>query len=183
MNLVFLHGLPGVGKLTVARALAELTGYRVFHNHLTVDLVTSVFDFGTPAFRELREEIWLSVFRRAAREELGGLIFTFAFEWTVAEDFVGRVVEAVEAEGRGRVMFVSLRCDGGTLRERIAEPSRSAHGKLRSPGILAELMDAGDIFTRERIGRDDLLLDNTHLSPEEAARRVVEHFDLPARSA
>jgi broad-specificity NMP kinase len=47
MRLIFLYGLPGVGKLTVARELAEFTGFKVFHNHLTVDLVGSVFDFGT----------------------------------------------------------------------------------------------------------------------------------------
>lgn len=182
MNLVFLHGSPGVGKLTVARELSALTGYRVFHNHLTVDLLTSVFDFGTQPFRELREEIWLTVFRRAAAEGLEGLIFTFAFERTVADDFVERAVEAVETGGRGRVMFVSLSCEAETLRERIGAPSRSEHGKLTSLELFDELTSAGVIFTRERIGRDDLILDNTHLSPEESARSIVEHFDLPARS-
>ena len=39
MTLVFIYGPPGVGKLTTARALAELTGFRVFHDHLTVNLV------------------------------------------------------------------------------------------------------------------------------------------------
>jgi replication-associated recombination protein RarA len=47
MNLIFLYGPPGVGKLTVAQELAGMTGYKLFHNHLTVDLVYAVFDFGT----------------------------------------------------------------------------------------------------------------------------------------
>ncbi|MBD0327065.1 MAG: AAA family ATPase, partial [Pyrinomonadaceae bacterium] len=47
MKLIFLHGLPGVGKLTVARELAKLTGFKVFHNHLAVDLVESLFEFGS----------------------------------------------------------------------------------------------------------------------------------------
>ena len=37
MKLVVLHGPPAVGKLTVARELARLTGWRLFHNHLVVD--------------------------------------------------------------------------------------------------------------------------------------------------
>ncbi len=36
MRLVFIYGPPGVGKLTVARELAALTGFKLFHNHLTV---------------------------------------------------------------------------------------------------------------------------------------------------
>jgi tRNA uridine 5-carbamoylmethylation protein Kti12 len=54
MQLIFLHGLPGVGKLTVARELAKLTGFNVFHNHLAVDLVESIFAFGSQPFVELR---------------------------------------------------------------------------------------------------------------------------------
>jgi hypothetical protein len=66
LRLIFLHGLPGVGKLTVARELARLTGYKLFHNHLAVDLVESVFEFGSWPFVELREMIWLALFSRAA---------------------------------------------------------------------------------------------------------------------
>ena len=80
MKLIFLHGLPGVGKLTVARELGKLTGYKVFHNHLAVDLVESVFEFGSEPFVELREMLWLAVFTQSVKANLAGLIFTFAFE-------------------------------------------------------------------------------------------------------
>jgi hypothetical protein len=76
VRLIFLHGLPGVGKLTVASELTKLTGFRIFHNHLAVDLVESVFDFGSLPFVELREEVWLTVFTRAVAANLNGLIFT-----------------------------------------------------------------------------------------------------------
>jgi len=42
MKLVFIYGPPASGKLTVARELATLTGYRLFHNHLIVDAVAAV---------------------------------------------------------------------------------------------------------------------------------------------
>ena len=83
MRLIFLYGMPATGKLTVAQELAAVTGYRPFHNHLAVDLLLSVFEFGSPAFVELRETIWLSVFEQACRSGLPGLIFTFAPERTV----------------------------------------------------------------------------------------------------
>src|SRR5215210_6229924 len=117
MNLVFIHGAPAVGKLTVARELADLTGYLLFHNHLTVDLVTAVFDFGTPAFILLRERIWLAVFREAADRNVS-LIFTFSPESTVREQFIPEATRAVEPAG-GRVIFVELTCASDEIEQRI----------------------------------------------------------------
>ena len=99
MKLIFLHGLPGVGKLTVARELAKLTGFRIFHNHLTVDLVESVFEFGSLPFIELREKIWLDVFSQAVADGLNGLIFTFAYDRTVQGSFVANTPNFIESAG------------------------------------------------------------------------------------
>jgi hypothetical protein len=70
MKLIFIYGMPAVGKLTVAQELAAITGYRLFHNHLVVDLLLTVFEFGGPQFVALREEFWLSVFHQAAHSDL-----------------------------------------------------------------------------------------------------------------
>jgi len=92
MVLVFLHGLPGAGKLTVGRSLHTLNGYPLFHNHLTVDLAAAVFEFGTEPFVALRDHIWIEVFERAASAGIPGLLFTFASERTVPEGFVAREI-------------------------------------------------------------------------------------------
>jgi len=49
-QVIFLFGRPGVGKLTVGELLSVETGYRLLHNHAVVDLVTSLFSFGSPPF-------------------------------------------------------------------------------------------------------------------------------------
>ena len=120
MRLIFLHGLPGVGKLTVARELAKLTGFKIFHNHLAVDLVESVFEFGS-AFIDLREEIWLAVFKRTVAENLNGLIFTFAFDRSVRDDFIQNTREIIERAG-GEVLFVELTCSTEELERQIEDP-------------------------------------------------------------
>lgn len=181
MNLIFVHGMPGVGKLTVARELSRLTGYKLFHNHLTVDLVESVFEFGTQAFVELRESIWLSVFEKAMGSGLPGLIFTFAFEPTVTSCFVPATVEMIESRG-GKVFFVELRCDPNILEKRLTDPSRAAYRKLTSVSKLRELEAQGALETPP-LPRRNLVVGITELSPEGAARRICARLGIKLREA
>lgn len=181
MNLIFVHGMPGVGKLTVARELSHLTGYRLFHNHLTVDLVESVFEFGSQAFVELREWIWLSVFEKAMGFGLPGLIFTFAFEPTVTDHFVSATVETVENAG-GNVFFVELRCDPDILEKRLTNPSRAAYRKLTSVAKLRDLEAQGALETPP-LPRRNLVVDITELSPEKAARRICARLGIKMKEA
>jgi hypothetical protein len=60
MKLLFLYGPVASGKLTIARELATLTGFALFHNHLVVDAVAAVFPFGSERFVKLREQFWLA---------------------------------------------------------------------------------------------------------------------------
>jgi len=56
MKLVFIYGLPAVGKLTVAKKLSKITGFPIFHNHLVIEMISPIFSFGSPGFIELREQ-------------------------------------------------------------------------------------------------------------------------------
>ena len=176
MKLIFLHGLPGVGKLTVAREIAKLTGFRVFHNHLAVDLAESVFDFGSPPFVELREKVWLEVFSLAVTAKLNGLIFTFAFDRTVQPSFIENTRRAIESFD-GEVYFVELRCSTEELERRIEDPSRQKFGKLSSLAQFRELKEAG-AFVDPGIPMDRLVIDTTELSGSEAARLIVSKLEL-----
>lgn len=99
MKLILIYGLPATGKLTIVQKLAERSGLRLFHNHLVVDLLLSMFDFGSEKFIELREEIWLSLFEKASRSQLPGLIFTLAPERTVRTTFIEQTLKTVLSAG------------------------------------------------------------------------------------
>ncbi len=169
MKLVLIHGGPAVGKLTVARELARLSGFHLFHNHLTVDLVGAVFEFGSEPFVRLREDIWLAVFREAARHDTS-LIFTFAPEATVATDFVAKAVERVESAG-GQIVLVELTCAEADLERRLTDPSRTAFGKLNAFEQYRDLKNAG-AFTFPAIP-SDLVIDTSNTPPEAAARTIM----------
>jgi chloramphenicol 3-O-phosphotransferase len=172
MKLVFLYGLPATGKLTVAQKLATLTGYKLFHNHLVVDLLLSVFDFGTEPFVRLREEIWLSVFEQAGRSQLPGLIFTFAPERTVRPTFPDRAVSVVNATG-GEVHFIELTCPVEELRTRLDNPSRLQYHKLTSHSLFDRLHAEG-VFDSSKMPMPQLTIDTSLCTPEQAATRLAE---------
>jgi hypothetical protein len=175
MNLIFIHGAPAVGKLTVARHLAELTGYRLFHNHLTVDLLSAVFDFGSEPFVILREQIWLAVFGEAAQQKVS-LIFTFNPESTVRERFIEDTIKTVESAG-GKVIFVELSCSSEELERRIESPSRTQFGKLRSVEQYQELKQAG-AFEFAKLPDSGASFDTTLRNPKETAELIAEYFSL-----
>lgn len=160
MKLIFLHGMPGVGKLTVARQMENLTGFKLFHNHLTVDLVGSVFAFGSQPFVELREKIWLEVFSQVAEADLDGLIFTLAYDCTVRGGFIEKVRNSLAFSG-GEVLFVELTCTRAELERRITDPSRQRFGKLTSLDQFRQLSEGGS-FIDPGIASKRLVLDTTH---------------------
>jgi len=171
VKLIFLYGLPGVGKLTVARELAKFTGFRIFHNHLVVDLLESVFEFGSTPFVELREKIWLDVFSNAVGAKLSGLIFTFAPDRTVRDGFIEVTRELIASAG-GKILFIELQCSTEELERRIADPSRHRFGKLSSAARFRELHEAG-AFIDPGIPAERLVVDTTQLSASEAAKAIV----------
>jgi chloramphenicol 3-O-phosphotransferase len=172
MRLIFIHGAPAVGKLTVARELAALTGFRLFHNHLTVDLATSLFPFGSEPFILLRERIWLAAFAEAARNNVS-LIFTFNPERTVRERFIQDTIDMVKAEG-GKVVFVELTCSEADLERRLEDASRKEFGKLASVEQYRSLKDGG-AFEFPKLP-NELSLDTSSQSPTDCARLISQHL-------
>ena len=53
MTLVIIFGPPAVGKMAVGMELERLTGFRLFHNHLTVDPVMRLFSIDSPPYLRL----------------------------------------------------------------------------------------------------------------------------------
>lgn len=177
MKVVFIHGPAAVGKLTVANELADLTGFSLFHNHLVVDLVGSLFEFGSPPFVELRELLWLETFRVAAAADTS-LIFTFNPEATVRPEFVERAAEVIGSAG-GRTDYVELYCSEAELERRIESPTRAQFGKLNSRARYRELRDT-DAFAFPPLRAPIASIDTGTHSSREAALAIVAALEAEA---
>ena len=128
MIVLFLHGPPAVGKLTVAEELSKLTGIQLFHNHIVVDAALEKFEFGSDGFKKYRAEAWLEAFETAAQNNKS-FIFTFNPEKTVDPALIHQLVEQVEKHD-GSVLFIELKADHNTL------PSGSAMDEVHGKGML-----------------------------------------------
>ncbi|MGB9181681.1 MAG: AAA family ATPase [Pyrinomonadaceae bacterium] len=176
MKLVFIYGPPAAGKLTVAKALADATAFKIFHNHLSINCVEPVFEFGTKPFYRLVDLIRTETIEEAAREKINGLIFTFCYAAGSDEPFVRKIIERVEKHG-GEVCLVQLICEKSALEERVLSEERRNFGKASNLSILGEILERHDLFSAFP-DRSSLTIDNTSLAPQEAAQRIVAHYNL-----
>jgi hypothetical protein len=176
MKLIFIYGLPATGKLTVAQELVAVTGYKLFHNHLVVDLLQTVFEFGSPEFVALREEFWLSIFDQACRSGLPGMIFTFNPESTVRPSFISNVMSTVAKAGGG-VHFIELTSPLPELKRRMGSLSRLQYKKLTSVPLFEQLHEEG-AFEVDYMPKPELSIDTSVHQPARSALKIARALDL-----
>jgi hypothetical protein len=196
MHFVLIFGPPAVGKMTVGHEIAQRTGFKLFHNHMSVEPLLGIFEFGSPPFGRISSELRRRIIEEAVDSGLPGLVFTFVWGLDLPEDLeiVASYADIVAA-GQGTSHFVELYADQRTrlarngTEFRLAE-KRSKRDREFSDNNLREL-DAGyvmntgstptkaDAFLAER---EHLRIDNTHLSAAAVADQVVARLGLPTSS-
>lgn len=174
MKLLFLYGPPGVGKLTVAEELSKLTGYKIFHHHLTANIAHLLFEIGSEEAFVYSRKLRLNFFEQAALHKVS-LIHTFVHS-PPNQPYLDQVVGLVETNG-GTVCWVQLLCRVDVLEERVQNPSRAFHGKLTDPARLRELLHRFDLFAPIP-SVNSFSLDTSYISAEESTRTIAEHYGL-----
>jgi SpoVK/Ycf46/Vps4 family AAA+-type ATPase len=173
MDLVFIYGSPGVGKLTVATEISRLTGYKLFHNHVSLNAVLPVFSFGSESQNKLVREIRVMVLAEAAKQDVD-VIFTFVYAHDEDIPLVDELCAPVERAG-GRVLFVQLTCSQEEIERRVVSAERAAMSKISSVDRLRRTSERWDMSKAER---ESLVIDNTEMAAVDVARRIGEHYGL-----
>lgn len=186
MKLVIIFGPHAVGKMTVGQALAAKTGLKLFHNHMTIEVVSDLFD-GVPGERGRLTELFRhEIFDAFSRTDQYGMIFTFM--WALDQqsdwDYIAGVEKMFKDRG-AEVYYVELAADYDLRIERNRTPNRLMHKASKrniekSEQLFRYLEDKYRLnsFEGEMLMENYIKIHNDDLSPDEVADRIRERFSL-----
>lgn len=183
MKFVLLFGPQAVGKMTVGQELAKITEFKLFHNHMTIDLLEPFFGFSSEMWRLstlFREEI----FKSFSKNKESGMIFTYV--WAFNEDEDWETVEkmcAIFGSEDAEIYFVELEAGVEERLKRNQTPNRLEHKPTKrntkqSEQDLLESMENLRLNSQKgEIDRKNYIrINNTNLSPKEVAQRIQAEF-------
>jgi hypothetical protein len=191
MHFVVIFGPPAVGKMTVGHELAQHTGFKLFHNHMTIDLVLNFFPFGHPQFGKLVGEFRRRILEEVAASDLKGLIFTYV--WALNEPADKASIDeyaSIFRDRGGDVYFVELEAEQAERLKRNSTEFRLAQKPSKRDVARSQqnLLDADegyklnssdDFFYQENY----LKINNTLLSAAETAQMIVSRFGFCTRGS
>ncbi len=175
MQLIIIYGSEAVGKLTVAKELAQLTSYPIFDNQYFNDLVLPFFDYGTEEFTNIIQKTRSLMFDEISKSRIPGVVFTWAYSHPEFQPQLAKIRDII-GKNNGTIHFVYLQCTEEELYKRVVSPDRTEKGKI----------DTTEKLERQRArknhaeipGTNSFVIDNTDLSPTDAARNIASHFAL-----
>lgn len=186
MKLVIITGPQAVGKMTVGQELEKLTDLKLFHNHMTIDLVDKFFDYSTSEARYLVDLFRKEIFKTVAGSDLSGLIFTYvwAFDQPSDHEFINSVKQIFE-EFNAPIYTVELEADFDERIRRNILPHRLHHKPSKQNTVFSEaqLRQTAEKYRmnsqdNELGGANYLRINNNNISANEAAVYIRNHFKL-----
>ncbi len=172
--------------MAVGRAIEQATGIGLFHNHMTIEPVLKFFDFGTPAFGRLVGNFRQALIAEVAASESPGLCFTFV--WNLDDESDRHFLEAACRPFRAAgatIAFIELKADLAVRLQRNRSLQRLAEKPSKRDLATSEAnllkLDHLRLNSAGSIGFADphLVIDNTHLRPEQVADTVIEALAIP----
>ena len=174
-KLLILYGAEASGKLTIAREIASLTNLKLFHNHVSIDVGRVLFDYGDERFNDLVWKVRLAVLESAAKNNLPGVIFTWAYSHPEFQPLLDNLLATVSPYGV-EVLYVYVKCSQNELERRVTNDDRKEAGKAHTVEILHKQQRAKNHVVIPNT--DSFIVDSTDLPPHEVARMIVSEFRL-----
>lgn len=184
MKFIIIFGPQAVGKMTVGQSLAAKTNFKLFHNHMSIDLVSAFFDYGTPAGKRLVQVIRQEIFEEVSQSNLDGLIFTYvwAFDLQSDWDYIEKISNLFRSRG-AEVYYVELEADLEERKVRNKTENRLIHKptKRNTEWSENEMIETNKMYRLNSLSDEIkqqhyLRINNAHLSADAVAEWIIEKF-------
>lgn len=174
--IIHLNGMPGVGKLAVAKILATKLNFRLIDNHLLIDLVLTVCERGSAEYLSLIEKITGIILEEIAKKPDETFIFTNALAAELEEDRerFERLSEFAKDKNIPSIQ-VFLDCDLEENKRRIVSDERKTKGKLMNPSELEEICKNYTIYHPPT--KFALTINTTNLTAEEVSKQIESYIE------
>jgi hypothetical protein len=185
MKFVLLFGPQAVGKMTVGHELEKITDLKLFHNHMTIELLAPYFGFSREMWG-LANKFRQDIFEAAAASEMYGMIFTYVWGFDLQEDwdYVDKICKIFENNG-AEVCLVELEADLEERVERNKTPHRLEHKPTkrdvaRSEQDLRRTMEQHRLNSLEGEIKNGnyLRINNTTIPARDVAEMIKDRFAL-----
>ncbi|MEA3318623.1 MAG: AAA family ATPase [Bacillota bacterium] len=184
MKFVHIFGPQAVGKMTVGQELAKITDLKLFHNHMTIDLVGNFFDYSTKEAKRLVNLFRQEIFEEVSKSDLYGMIFTYVWMFDKESDweYVKNLTQLFESKG-ATVYYIELEASLDERLERNKTPNRLEHKPKKRDLVWSE-NDLMETLQKHRLNSLDgeltfenyIKINNTDMSAAEVANMIKERF-------
>ena len=185
-KFILIIGPQAVGKMTVGQELAKLAGYKLFYNHMTIEMVRLIFDYDKKAYQRMNQLIRYEVFKEFSKSNEKGIIFTGCFDF--GKDFEEEKAETdkwMSLFEKSYVIELETSLEERLKRNKTAnrlEHKASKRDLEWSENELLKSMEKhklnSDPGEGEKIFKNYLKIVNTDISAIDVAKMIKEKFDL-----
>lgn len=165
--------------------LEKITDLKLFHNHMTIELLAPYFGFSREMWR-LVNKFRQDIFKAAAASDMYGMIFTYVWGFDLQDDwdYIDTICKIFEDKD-GEVFFVELEADFEERIERNKTPHRLQH-KPTKRNIIRSEQDLKRTMEQHRLNSLDgeikkenyIRINNTKVTAREVAEIIKNRFSL-----
>lgn len=186
MKFIIVTGPQAVGKMTVGQELVKITNLKLLHNHMTIEVLTKIFDYSRDSFRKLNEEFRIKIFEEFAKSEEEGIIFTTTWNFDNKEEW-DRIYKYIQIfkDNNAEIYIVELEAN---LEERLKR-NKMENRLLNKPSKrnlewsekdLLKSVEKYRFNSKENEIKEEnyLRIDNTNLNANVVAEMIKNRFKL-----
>lgn len=186
MKFIIITGPQAVGKMTVGQELVKITNLKLLHNHMTIEVLTKIFDYSRDSFRKLNEEFRIKIFEEFAKSDEEGIIFTTTWDFDDEEEW-DRIYKYIQIfkDNNAEIYIIELeanldeRLKRNTTENRILNKPSKRNLEWSEKDLLKSVEKYRFNSKENEIKEENYLrIDNTNLNANVVAEMIKNRFKL-----